>query len=133
MRFLSFFLAASVAVPVMADDLRGADRFLCSTLQATACGAEIECVSLPPPELNIPQFVQVDMPGKKLATTPASGENRTTPLQTVQREEGRIILQGHEAGRAFSLVIEEATGRASFASAADSRGVVVFAACTPLH
>lgn len=133
MRLLSFVLAASVALPAMADDLRGTDRFLCSSLQAMACGVEVECLSLPPPDLNIPQFVQVDLPGKKLTTTPASGENRTTPLQTVAREEGRIILQGHEAGRAFSLVIEETTGRASFASAADARGVVVFAACTPLH
>lgn len=131
MRVLSFVLAASLTAPAMADDLRGTDRFLCSTLQATACGAEVECISLPPPDLNIPQFVQVDLARKKLATTPASGESRTTPLQTVWREEGRIILQGHEAGRAFSLVIEETTGRASFASAADSRGVVVFAACTP--
>lgn len=133
MRFLVFLIAAFVAAPAMADDLSGVDRFLCSTLQATACGADGECDSLAPTDLNIPQFVQVDVPGKKLNTTPASGENRTTAVQTVHRKEGQIVLQGHEAGRAFSLVIQEATGRASFASAADSRGVVVFAACTPLR
>ena len=133
MRFLLFLVAASVAAPAIADDLSGADRFLCSTLQATACGADADCASLPPTDLNIPQFVQVDFKGKELSTTPASGENRKTAVQMARREEGQIVLQGYEAGRAFSLVIQEASGRASFASAADSRGVVVFAACTPLR
>jgi hypothetical protein len=41
-------------------------------------------------------------------------------------------MQGIEAGRAFSLIIEESTGQATFASAAHERGVIVFAACTPL-
>jgi hypothetical protein len=79
----------------------------------------------------MPQFVVVDLPGKRLATTASSGENRSTPLQTIRRAAGLVIVQGHEAGRAFSLLIDELTGRASFASAADSRTVTVFAACTP--
>lgn len=133
MRLVSLVVAALLAAPLLADDLTGADRFLCSTLQATACGADAQCETLPAAELNIPQFVQVDLPGKQLSTTPASGENRRTPVQTVRREEGRIVLQGFEAGRAFSMVIEELTGRAAFASAAASRGVVVFAACTPMR
>ena len=117
----------------VADDLSGADRVLCSTLQSTACAADGACESVPPADLNIPQFVEVDLKAKQIRTTPASGENRQTPVQSVTRAEGEIVLQGHELGRAFSLVIQEATGRASFASAADARAVVVFAACTPLR
>jgi hypothetical protein len=54
-------------------------------------------------------------------------------VQTLKRENGQIVLQGHEQGRAFSLVISETSGQASFASAGEARGVVVFAACTPLR
>lgn len=133
MRFPWFLMMAAVAAPALADDLSGAERFLCSTLRATACTADGYCEPLSPAALNIPQFVQVDLPGRKISTTPASGENRTSPLQAVHREAGQIVLQGYEAGRAFSLLIDEASGEASFASAADSRGVVVFAACTPAH
>jgi hypothetical protein len=132
-RFISLLFAAAFAGPAVADDLAGADRILCSTLRVTACVADADCASLPPADLNIPQFVQVDVKGKELSTTPASGENRKTPVQLVRREHGQIVLQGYENGRAFSLVIQETTGRAAFASAADARGVVVFAACTPLR
>lgn len=129
----SLLVAAVLAGSAVADDLSGADRLLCSTLQATACAAAGNCETLPPAELNIPQFVQVDVKGKEISTTPASGENRRTAAQTVKREDGQIVLQGLEQGRAFSLVIDEASGQASFASAAESRGVVVFAACTPMR
>jgi hypothetical protein len=131
MRFVAVLVAALSAGSAMADDLSGAERLLCSTTQATACGIAAECATLSPAELNIPQFVLVDVAGKQLSTTVASGENRRTSVDTVRRAEGQIVLQGYERGRAFSLVIQEATGRAAFASAADSRAVMVFAACTP--
>jgi hypothetical protein len=115
-----------------ADDLRGADRFLCSTLEATVCFADGVCLGMLPEELNIPQFIVVDAKAGKLETTEASGERRETKVDSVERAEQSIRLQGHEAGRAFSLLIDELSGRATFASAADQRGVIVFAACTPL-
>jgi hypothetical protein len=133
MRLIPLLIAAGIAGPALADDLTGADRLLCSTLRATACAAAGECETLPPTALNIPQFVQVDVKGRELSTTRASGESRKTTIQTAQRENGQIVLQGYEQGRAFSLVIDEASGEGSFAAAAESRGMVVFTACTPLR
>lgn len=132
MRIITLLIASLLSASVMADDVSGAERLLCSTLRATACGSDAACESVAPAEINVPQFVQVDLAGKQLSTTPASGEQRRTPLQTVRREPGQLVLQGYEQGRAFSLVIDEATGNASFASAGSGRGVIVFAACTPL-
>lgn len=123
--------AGLLPAAAVADDLRGTNRFLCSVLEVTACAAGVGCDPVLPADLNMPQFVVVDLAEKQLATTAASGENRATPLQTIRREAGLVIVQGHEAGRAFSLLIDEATGRASFASAAEARSVTVFAACTP--
>ena len=123
---------ALVAGGALADDLRGADRFLCSALEATVCFADGACLVLPPEELNIPQFIIVDAKAGKLETTEASGERRETKADMVRRADERVQLQGHEAGRVFSLIINEMTGRATFASAADERGVIVFAACTPV-
>ncbi|MBP8924493.1 MAG: hypothetical protein KBG75_01410 [Pseudomonadales bacterium] len=124
-------IAAFISGPAIGDDLSGADRLLCSTLQATACRNDGECVSLLPEDLNIPQFVIVDLPAKKLRTTATSGENRQTPIASVHKEEGQIFLQGYELGRAFNLVIHEKSGRASFASVSDGRSVLIFSACTP--
>lgn len=134
MRSGSMLLAVLLATSAAADDLGGADKFLCSTVsRATACGVATECASLPPADLNIPQFVVVDVAAKQLSTTAASGEDRRSTVQAVRREGGQIVLQGYEQGRAFSLFIEEASGRASFASAAAGRAVLVFAACTPMR
>jgi hypothetical protein len=41
-------------------------------------------------------------------------------------------LQGLEKGRAFSIVIAEDTGRASFAVATNGFSVAAFGACTPM-
>ena len=130
-RWPGLLFAALSSTAVLADDLTGADKILCSTVQVVACWQDGDCADVPGSELNVPQFVQVDLVGKQLRTTQASGENRSTPIRIIERAGGRIALQGYEEGRAFSLVIDEDTGRVSFASAADERVVVVFGACTP--
>lgn len=115
-----------------ADDLTGEEVFLCTAVQATLCTDDGECTTEPPWNLNIPQFIEVNLKDKKLSTTKASGENRSTPIKNLQREDGQIFLQGVETGRAFSFVITEATGMASIAVAREGKTVSVFGACTPM-
>jgi len=127
------FLILLGAVPSSADDLSDATALLCSSSWATVCTADEVCETGPPWAWNIPQFVEVDVVGKTLSTTEASGENRTTPTDVLRREDGLIFIQGMEQGRAFSIVVSETTGRASGAIAADDFSVSFFGACTPLH
>lgn len=130
-RYLPVLAMTLLSADMFADNVAGADRFLCSTLQATVCVAEGDCAIVAPADLNLPQFIEVDTKAKSLATTAASGENRRTTAVVVSRTEERLVMQGYENGRAFSLLVREATGQASFASVADDRSVIVFAACTP--
>jgi hypothetical protein len=113
-----------------ADDLTGANVLLCTAVQATVCTTDGDCEIGPPWNWNIPQFIQVDLGGKILRTTKASGENRSTPIKNLERVEGNIFIQGVERGRAFSFVIEEETGYATIAVAREGIGVTVFGACT---
>jgi hypothetical protein len=115
-----------------ADDLTGEQLLLCTAVHATRCTDDGKCLSELPWNLNIPQFIQVNLKDKTLSTTKASGENRATPIKSMSRENGEIYLQGVEGGRAFSFVIEEDTGMLSAAVAADGKAVSVFGACTPL-
>ena len=124
-------LVAVTCGTVKADNLTGIDRLLCSSAQATVCGDDGECVTAMPWTWNIPQFIQVDLTGKTLATTKASGENRSTPITTMKRDGGWIFAQGVEGGRAFSFAIEESTGLMSVAVARRGLTVSVFGACTP--
>jgi hypothetical protein len=122
-----------LSVPAQADDLSGATKLLCSSSWATVCTADEICESGPPWGWNIPQFVEVDLEGKTLSTTEASGENRTTPVEVIRREDGVIFIQGIELGRAFSVVVSEDTGRQSAVIAGQDLTISIFGACTPLR
>jgi hypothetical protein len=91
-----------------------------------------ECWVDLPWNLNVPQFIEVDLETKRLSTTEASGENRATPIKHLSRVDGTIVFHGFEMGRAFSWVISEATGHVTAAVAAEGLAVAVFGACTPL-
>ena len=133
-KFLSrLALAAAATLPAVAqaDNLAGADRFLCASSRVVRCYSVGDCDSGPPWEWNMPSFIQVDLTKKLLSPPAASAEQRRSPLTHVQREAGQIIVQGTENGRALSMVIAEETGLASSAIALDGITVTVFGACTP--
>jgi len=115
-----------------ADSLTGANKILCTAVQATVCTPDGGCTMGSPWDYNVPQFIEIDFTQKTLSTTKASGQNRSTPFKNLQREDGKIFLQGVEKGRAFSFVIEEASGDASVAVAREGLTVSVFGACTPM-
>ena len=116
----------------LADDLTGSDHFLCSAATVTACTEDGVCVNENPASFNIPRFVDVDMQKKRLSTTKASGENRATDVANFQRKDGRIVLQGVQGDRAFSLIIVEDTGVMTASIASDGFSLGVFGACTPI-
>lgn len=128
-------LAMLLAVPgtlVRADDLTGSTRFLCAAVQATKCLEGGECEIDVPWNLNIPEFIEIDLDAKRLSTTQASGQNRATAIEHLSRRDGTIVLQGFEMKRAYSFVITEQTGRVAVAVATEGRVVSVFGACTTL-
>lgn len=132
---LLIWLAAVLVIPgptARADDLTGSSRFLCAAVQATMCVEDGECVVDLPWNLNIPDFVEVDLEAERLATTAASGENRATAIEHLSRSDGIIVFHGFEMGRAFSWVIDEPSGRVTVALAADGGAVAVFGTCTPI-
>jgi hypothetical protein len=117
---------------VWADDLTGSTRFLCAAVQATKCLEGGECEIDVPWNLNIPEFIEVDLDAKRLSTTQVSGQNRATTIEHMSRRDGTIVLQGFEMKRAYSFVITEQTGRVAVAVATEGRVVSVFGACTAL-
>jgi hypothetical protein len=120
----------SISGAGIADDLSGLDRFLCSPTQIITCFEGTDCTTLLPWEADIPQFVVIDTRKKLISTTKGSDENRSTPVQSMQREDSTIYLQGVEGGRAFSFVIEESSGLLTVSVTRDGITVTIFGACT---
>ena len=133
-RTLGWALAAAcvAALPASADDLTGARQLLCWSSEVTACTPGMECESGLPADWHIPQALRVDLETRKLSTTPASGEERSTTAGAVDRRDGLILLQGMENGRAFSILIGEKTGSLSATVARDGLTLSIFGGCTPL-
>jgi hypothetical protein len=117
----------------MAENLTGAEKILCAGIQATYCDTSGACEVGMPWQWNMPEFVEIDLEAKIVSTTQAAERIRQTPIRTLERGNGEIYLQGVENARAFSFVIDEATGVASIAIAADGMTISVFGACTPVQ
>jgi hypothetical protein len=129
-RILIVFTGLFAGSMVIAENVEDADRLLCSASQVMMCFETGECFTVPPWEIDVPQFVVIDKNKKAISTTKGSGENRSTPIATVHEEGGDIFLQGFEQGRAFSIVINESLGTLNAAVARDGVSVAVFGACT---
>ena len=120
----------TIGALAQADQLTGIDRFICAAAQVQMCIENDSCYTASAWELNVPDFVVIDLDKKVVSTTKASGLNRSTTFTSVSKSNGTLFLQGVEDGRAFSFVIDEATGRMTVAVARDGITVNVFGACT---
>jgi len=120
-------LASGVA---LADNLEGAERLLCAPKQITICVEDADCYPAHGSELGVPDFFIVDLKNKKVQTTKGSEQTRTTAFSSVSRNGGKIFLQGVESGRAFSFLINEATGSLTVAVSRDGVAVAAFGSCT---
>jgi hypothetical protein len=115
---------------VFADDISGSDSLLCYGLAATRCELGKACEAVAPWQLNLPDFVKLDLRGKRIHTTAGSAEERETPLQSVQRANSTILIHGAQGERAFSWLIDEVSGDGTLSVAGHGQGVTVFTVCT---
>ncbi len=121
-------LVVAPAATQAAGPFDGSAPLLCAAIDLVECAAGGECQKRTAEDVNLPRFINFDFKGQTLAA--ADGSNRTAPIQRVERVNGRLILQGGQEGRAWSVVIDEATGSLS-AGVVDRQGAfAVFGACT---
>jgi hypothetical protein len=113
-----------------ADDLEGAQAFLCTPSQVTVCTMVDGCETGPLWKWDIPSFIIVDLKNQMLSTTKASGLERTTPIQKSELDGDHIFVQGTELGRGYTIVIDEDAGHASFAVVTPEFAITAFGVCT---
>jgi hypothetical protein len=107
----------------------GSTPLLCVPIGITECGAEGECKRGTTESVNLPQFIRVDL---KAMTIRSEEQKRESPIKTVEHMNGKLILQGTQGERGWTMLIDEDTGRLSATVIADGEGFVVFGACTVL-
>jgi hypothetical protein len=125
-------VASLASGPALADALGDSNSLLCYGMTATVCAIDSNtCETKEPWELNLPDFVNVDLRAKVLRSTDAAQETRETAIARVDRQDGRIVLQGSQGDRAFSWVMSQETGEGTIMINTFDTGVTVFTVCTP--
>ena len=129
-RFNNVFLAmalCAVALPALSADFDGSKPLICAAIETNDCALGTDCQKGLAENLNMPQFIRLDFTKKTMG---ASG--RSSPIQHQVREGGMLVMQGFENYRAWSITINETSGKLVGAIAGDQEGFLVFGACTTL-
>jgi hypothetical protein len=119
-----------LAPPLLAENVQESERIVCSPSTAVLCVETGDCFGVLPYEIDLPQFILVDARKRVLSTTKLSNRPRTTEIDNFTRQDGRILMQGIEEGRAYSLSIEQDLGMLTGVMAKDGVTVSVFGVCT---
>ncbi len=110
----------------------GSTPILCAITKSLGCDSDSGCEAATVESLNLPHFMRVDLK-KNIATgadpAPMNGNQKITPIRTIQRMDGTIILQGIEL-RGWSAVIDEQTGKMTLTVSGDDEAFVLFGVCT---
>ena len=129
---VSVVAAAAVlaSAAIRAEDVDGVERMLCAATQVHVCIENDSCYAVTPAEMSIPDFIIIDTEKKSLSTTRSSPESRSTRFSTMTELTDSLLMQGMERGRAFSVVIDKASGRMTVAVSRNGLSVSVFGSCT---
>jgi hypothetical protein len=79
---------------------------------------------------KIPRFLKINFEKKIISATEESGRTDVSTIKNFERVDDRLILQGAENGRGWTMVISEETGEMSATVSDEEVGFVVFGACT---
>lgn len=115
---LSFLASAATA-----EGLDTATPMQCAFAEAAECDEMAACSAVTPEQIALPASWRIDFAGKQLVSMDGQ---RTTPILAMDALEPVLLLQGHQNGRGWTLVIERATGHLS-ATIATVEGAFILA------
>jgi len=105
---------------------------LCSVISASECSLEDGCVVGTAETYDLPQFVKLDFQKNMISEVGENSLKRESKIKNHERIENKIFIQGVENGRAWSVIVDEDTGKMSATVSEERIGFVVFGACTSL-
>lgn len=109
----------------------GSVPLLCVPIEITQCDEGERCYQGTAEDVNLPQFIRVNLKEKILSGVGLAAE-RTTPINFMARESGRIVLHGGQNGRGWTALISEETGKLSATISDNGTAFIIFGACTAL-
>jgi len=125
---MTFLGAALLAMPASAG-FDGTKPMVCSISDTGECQEDGGCAESDAGAIRAPSFVRVDVEGRKIQVLDEGREDEVTPVLGVERQAGRLILFGAEAGRGWSLVISQESGEITVSISGDGSTLAAFGDC----
>ena len=127
---LPLFLICITPLIAFAGDFDGSVPLICAVIETIECGEDGKCQNGTADSINIPQFLKINFKTKTISGKRGE-EKKTTKIENMERSDGKLILQGTQTRKGWSMVIDETTGKMAITASGDQVGFVVFGACTP--
>lgn len=107
------------------------EQYVCSLTKAVECDSGLNC-GPPAPQLPPPTFIHVDLDNDRITLlAPAERRGETTQIRAMERDGDRLILNGIEAGRSWSMILSENDGSTTITVNFGDAAYVVFGQCIP--
>lgn len=131
-KFMSLVFLCFILPPlsIEAAQFDGSSPLLCAVIQVIECGAGGDCYPVQPEIANIPRFLKINFKKKTISGTEENGRKEVTEIKNFERTNGKMVLQGSENGRGWTMVISEETGKVSATVSDDQVGFIIFGAST---
>ncbi|QCP54841.1 hypothetical protein FAZ95_26160 [Trinickia violacea] len=130
MRFESAGLAAIFLLSgacAWAGDFDGSKPLLCATIDGHACDPGLACERALPADLGAPRFLSIDFTKKII-----SGPNRATPIVSMSKAQGQILMQGTELDFAWTVALDTSDGEITLTLTNRHDALVLFGDCTAM-
>lgn len=118
---------------VSAAPFDGENVLLCATQVVNQCDEGLDCGEVYPASANIPDFFVVDAANKSIS---AIGTQSVTLVERIEHLDGKLVLQGADDGLedvrdgiAWTMTINEDSGKMILSGVGDGFVMVVFGAC----
>ena len=127
----------AMATFATAADFDGSKPLLCSTGTLSECIPGGVCEQVTSESVNAPDFLRIDFKKKTIRADTAGQQDRPpSPIKSSTTIDEKLFLQGADDGiegirdgLAWSMAIDQKTGKMVLTASGDDVGFVIFGAC----
>jgi hypothetical protein len=124
---LSLLFALGPGGAIRAEGLDTSKSLQCALAEAAECDEAAECSDVTLEQIELPGVWRIDFAAKQLVSTDGQ---RTSPIHAVEALDAVVVLQGHQNGRGWTLVLDRATGHLSGAVAGAEGAFILAGGCS---
>jgi hypothetical protein len=96
-----------VGAGASAEGLAGTGTLSCAVASAAECDEAAQCHAVTLEQISVPDALRIDLDARRLTSADGS---RTSPISAIEVLEAVLVLQGHQEGRGWTVVIDRASG-----------------------